>query len=110
MAGYLIKIACIFILVHTVLTNGYMKRIFSAKLIIIIGGMCYSIYLLHLAVISFMGQLLMKSGVNVANKSLVIPFTLVFILSVLVVSSVYFLIVEKPFMKPIGLGKSKTSK
>jgi peptidoglycan/LPS O-acetylase OafA/YrhL len=109
MAGYLVKIACIFILVHTVLSNGYMKRIFSSKLIIIIGGMCYSIYLLHLAVISFVGQLLVRSGIDVANKSLVVPFALVFIFSVLVVSAVYFILIEKPFMKPIGLGRPKTS-
>jgi peptidoglycan/LPS O-acetylase OafA/YrhL len=107
MAGYLIKIACIFILVHTALSNLHMKMIFSAKPIIIIGGMCYSIYLLHLAVISFMGRLLMKSGTDVSDKSLVVPFVLVLIVSVLIISAVYFLLVEKPFMRPIGLGKSK---
>jgi peptidoglycan/LPS O-acetylase OafA/YrhL len=110
MSGYLIKIACIFILVHTVLTNDYMKRIFSAKLIIIIGGMCYSIYLLHLAIISFVGQLLMKSGITVDHTSLLLPLILVFIVSVLVVSAVYFILVEKPFMKPMGLGKPKATK
>jgi peptidoglycan/LPS O-acetylase OafA/YrhL len=109
LAGYLIKIACIFVLIHTVITNDYMKRIFSTKVIIIIGGMCYSIYLLHLAVISFVGQVLMKSGIDVANRSFVLPFVVIFIVSVLVVSAVYFLLVEKPFMKPIGLGKAKTS-
>jgi peptidoglycan/LPS O-acetylase OafA/YrhL len=108
MAGYLIKIASIFVLVHTVLTNEYMKKIFSAKLIIVIGGMCYSIYLLHLAVISFVGQVLMKSGVDVANRSFVLPFIFIFIASVLLVSAVYFILIEKPFMKPIGLGKAKT--
>ena len=108
MAGYLIKIACIFILVHAVLTNDYMKRIFSAKLIIIIGGMCYSIYLLHLATISAVGQLLMKSGINLSSRSLFLPFAFIFITSVLVVSSVYFILVEKPFMRPVGLGKVKT--
>ena len=107
MAGYLIKIACIFLLVHTVLSNLHMKMIFSAKPIIIIGGMCYSIYLLHLAVISFMGRLLMKSGTDVSDKSLVVPFILILIVSVLIISAAYFLLVEKPFMRPIGLGKSK---
>jgi len=108
LTGYLIKIGCIFILVHTVLTNRFMKKIFSAKLITIIGGMCYSIYLMHFAVVSLIGRLLERSGINVSSKYLVLPFVLLFILFVLIVSGIYFILVEKPFMRPIGLGKTKT--
>ena len=110
MACYLIKIGCIFILVHTAITNNYMKKIFSGIVITVIGGMCYTIYLLHLAIISFVGQLLMKSGVDVTNKSLLPIFGLGFVICVFIISSVYFLLIEKPFMRPIGLGRSKKSK
>ena len=104
-AGYLVKLACIFMLVHAVLTNVYMKKLFSARLIIIIGGMCYSIYLLHLAVISVVGKLLIRSGIDLSSKLLYLPLALLLIGSVLLVSAIYFILVEKPFMKPIGLGK-----
>lgn len=103
--GYLIKLGCIFILFHTVLSNAVMKRIFSVNGIVIIGGMCYSIYLLHLAIVSALGQLIMRSGINVSNKGYFIPFALVFAIAVLLISAGYFLLIEKPFMKPMGLGK-----
>jgi len=110
MAGYLIKLACMLLLVHTVLTNVYMKKLFSAKVIILIGGMCYSIYLLHFAIISAVGKLLIRSGIYLSSKSLYVPLALLLTASVLVVSAVYFVLVEKPFMKPIGLGKVQPHK
>jgi len=110
MPWYMLKLACMFFLVHLVLTNVYMKKLFSGRLIIIIGGMCYSIYLLHFAVISFVGSLLMRSGIPVSNKSLFPLFELLFAVCVLVVSAIYFLLIEKPFMRPIGLGRPHPSK
>jgi peptidoglycan/LPS O-acetylase OafA/YrhL len=101
--GYLIKLACMFILIHTSLTNNYIKKLFSNKILVIIGGMCYSIYLLHFAIISFVGSLLLKSGINVSGRSYLIPFFLLFIATVLIISAVYFIAVEKPFMRPIKL-------
>lgn len=110
MAGYLVKLACMFMLVHTVLTNVYMKKLFSARLIIIIGGMCYSIYLLHFAVISAVGKLLIGAGIDPRSNFLFLPLSLLLMVSVLVVSAVFFILVEKPFMKPIGLGKLHSTK
>jgi len=110
MTGYLAKIACIFFLVHIVLTNIYMKRIFSANLLVIIGGMCYSIYLLHFAVISFVGKLLMRSGINLTNPYYVPFLVILFTGAVLFVSAIYFLLIEKAFMRPIGLGTAGTVK
>ena len=105
--AYLLKLIFIFILFHTVLTNQMMKRIFSVNAIVIIGGMCYSIYLLHLGILSALGQLIMRSGVDYANRNYFILFVFVFAIAVLIISSVFFLLVEKPFMKPWGLGKKK---
>jgi peptidoglycan/LPS O-acetylase OafA/YrhL len=87
-----------------------MKKVFSGRLIIVIGGMCYSIYLLHFAVISFVGRLLVRSGVPVSNTSLFLLFVLFFVVSVLAVSAIYFVLIEKPFMRPIGLGRLHPSK
>jgi peptidoglycan/LPS O-acetylase OafA/YrhL len=105
--GYLLKLLFMFILFHTVLTNRIMKRIFSVDAIVIIGGMCYSIYLLHLAILSALGQLIMRSGIDYANRNYFILFVFVFAIAVLIISAVFFLLVEKPFMKPWGLGRKK---
>jgi peptidoglycan/LPS O-acetylase OafA/YrhL len=107
MPGYFIKIALMFLLIHTVLTNEYMKRMFSARFIVLVGGMCYSLYLLHYAIVSFVGQMIMRSGIRYTSKALFVPFAILFILSVLILGAIFFLVVEKPFMKPLWLGQQK---
>lgn len=68
--------------------------------IYLIGGMCYSIYLFHFAVISFAGPTTIRIHwghsylLNVAlQASLLIPL-------ILVVSGVFFVLVERPCMDP----------
>jgi peptidoglycan/LPS O-acetylase OafA/YrhL len=100
--GYLVKLACIFFLFHTVLHNAYMKKLFSTEIIIIIGGMCYSIYLLHLAIISAAGTVLLKAGIDINNRIYFLFYFLLLTFLVLAISALYFLFVEKPFMKPIS--------
>ncbi|HYJ39120.1 MAG TPA: acyltransferase [Chitinophagaceae bacterium] len=95
---YLMKMICMFLLFYLVLFTVEMKSVFSKTVIVIIGGMCYSIYLWHQAIISFAGKLIMKSGMDFTNTSYIPFFILLFSIVVLVLSSVYFLLVEKPFM------------
>ena len=103
--GYLVKMVCIFFLFHCVLTNLYMKKLFSAELIVIIGGMCYSIYLLHLAIISATGTILIKLNTGLIEKLYFPLYALLLILLTLVISAIYFLWIEKPFMRPMGFLK-----
>lgn len=103
--GYLVKIVCIFFLFHSVLTNEYVRKLFSAELIIIIGGMCYSIYLLHLAIISAIGRILLAINADSTAKFSFPLYALLFILATLIFSGIYFLLVEKPFMRPMGILK-----
>jgi peptidoglycan/LPS O-acetylase OafA/YrhL len=105
LAGYVLKTLCIFLLLYTVVTNERMKKIFSAGGLVVIGGMCYSIYLLHFAIISAVGQLLLSLGIKTPGPLLFPVLALLLLLAVLAVSALYFLLVEKPFMKPRGLGK-----
>ncbi len=105
--GYYLRIASIFLLTHTILTNPYLIKIFSSKSMLIIGGMCYSIYLLHFAIVSAIGTWLISSGFQAREGYWFIPLAVLLIISVLVISAVFFILVEKPFMKPIGLGKTK---
>lgn len=106
--GALLKMICIFILIHTVLMNPQMKKLFSIKGFVLIGGMCYSIYLLHFFVISMVGHFLLNHHF-VFSKNFFIPLMFLFTAIVLVICSAYFVLAEKPFMKPIGIHKTKTT-
>jgi peptidoglycan/LPS O-acetylase OafA/YrhL len=99
--GYLVKLVCMFFLFQSVLNNTYMKKLFSAEIIIIIGGMCYSIYLLHFAIISAAGSILLKANISVTSKLYFPLFAIALIVLVLLISSVFFLLIEKPFMRPV---------
>ena len=61
--------------------------------------MCYSIYLLHFAIVSATGQLMIKLGWASGNQAFFMLYVLLFSAIVLVVSSIYFFFIEKPFMR-----------
>jgi len=80
-----------------VLSNDFWKRIFAMKTISLIGGMCYSIYLLHYPIISFLGTYL--STIYLPKNQL--DFLIYFIILVpviLVLSAIFYLLIEKPCM------------
>ena len=81
------------------------NRFFCQPLIYIIGGMCYTIYLYHFAVIQIMTIILNMFGINF-EFFFVSPLWLVFITSslilvplILLISALLFILVEKPCMK-----------
>ena len=96
---YLLKMGCMFLFFISVLFNLKMKSLFSKTFLIVVGGMCYSIYMLHQAIVSFFGKLIMKLGIDYTNTNYIPAFMLFFLFVVLILSSIYFLVVEKPFMK-----------
>src|SRR5690606_9912045 len=100
-----LRFSCMFLLFHLVLSNSYVRRFFSQPLLVVIGGMCYSIYLLHFAVVSAMGSILPPPLAPFSDWIWFMMSALIMTLAVLVVSSVYFLLVEKPFMKPFFRNK-----
>lgn len=63
-----------------------------------IGGMCYTIYLLHFPLISFIGHMTLPLGQGSGPMMHVLAQGLVILPVVLVVSSVYFVLVERPCM------------
>ena len=63
-----------------------------------IGGMCYTIYLLHFPLISFVGHNTLPLGQGTGPMTHVLVQGLVILPVVLVVSSVYFVLVERPCM------------
>lgn len=99
MPGFFVKLFLMAVLFYTTLTNVYLKRIFINKYFVIVGGMCYSIYLLHFAILSLFGSLLQRLEINLSNY-LLLPFLyLFFALLILTISALYFRLFELPFMK-----------
>jgi peptidoglycan/LPS O-acetylase OafA/YrhL len=77
----------------------FWKKVFSLKFISIVGGMCYSIYLLHFATISFIGNYTLKYKIG---DSLLVNYVfqaLLFLGMILCVSAAYFILIEKPCMR-----------
>lgn len=83
---------------YTVLKNEVIKKVFSYKFIPVIGGMCYSLYLLHYTIISVLGRFTM--GFHLTEyyiPNLLLQFFLIGV-PVLAISSVYYYFIERPFM------------
>jgi peptidoglycan/LPS O-acetylase OafA/YrhL len=98
---FLRPIYCFVIVIfyYLVLNNLFWRKIFSIVSFTIIGGMCYSIYLLHYKIISFVGS--MTIGVNL-YESYFISFILqliIYTFAILLASVIFYLIVERPTMK-----------
>ena len=85
--------------VAAALRGVYWRRFLSAAPVAIIGGMCYSIYLTHLAVISMAG----RATIRLARSG---SFRLDFLIQgalllgpVLFVGAIFFVLLERPCMK-----------
>jgi peptidoglycan/LPS O-acetylase OafA/YrhL len=79
--------------------NTWWNRFFSFNVLTLIGGMCYTIYLLHTSIISGVGRLA-ADRLIASNYFLYFGIqALVYLAAILVISAIYFLLVEKPCMK-----------
>lgn len=74
------------------------RRLFTNRWLVTIGGMCYTIYLYHCFVISFLGRVTTKLLVTQAHWSNMLVQCLLIGLPMIAVCSVLFLMFEKPFM------------
>jgi len=93
----LVLVSLIFISYYNIIIHKSLS-FFSNKIITNIGGMCYSIYLLHYIIIGFVGNPLLKlnfSGNQIINT---IIFSFILLLSILIISTVFYLIIERPCM------------
>jgi len=96
---------CIMAFYLIVLKNDWVREVFSYKFIPIIGGMCYSIYLLHYTIVSLFGRFTIGIRVSdyyLPNLFLQIVFLLI---PVLFISGVYYYYVERPFMSSKWMDK-----
>jgi peptidoglycan/LPS O-acetylase OafA/YrhL len=95
---FLLKLLLMNIFFYIAITNAALKKIMSIQWISIIGGMCYSIYLLHLLVMSAISKLL--SNFHIENKLFgFIVYGVCLMAAVLAVSMIFYKLVEQPCMK-----------
>ena len=77
----------------------FWKNIFSIKWISIIGGMCYSIYLIHFSAMAIFGHLFAKYGIaNGYFFYFILQFLIMGTLT-MILSSLFFYFIEKPCMQ-----------
>lgn len=76
------------------------SRVFANRWLVVIGGMCYTIYLLHLPIIAGLARF--TRGLAVTDRfdvNVAVQF-LVLVPAVLVLSAAFFALVERPCMRP----------
>lgn len=88
----------IFVFFMAVFKGKLLNRFFTQPIIFLIGGMCYTIYLLHLAFfglfVKFSGKLLFFDSYS---SNFLLQFVLAFF-SLMLVSGLFFIFIEKPCM------------
>lgn len=93
-------LTALFFVVYSSFQSRIMNKFFRNGWITAIGGMCYSIYLLHLAYAEMYVAVLKKLGIfSTYTNNFYFGFIL-FLPSLFVVTTIFFLLVEKPCMDP----------
>ncbi|WP_162425989.1 acyltransferase family protein [Pontibacter pudoricolor] len=82
---------------YLVLSNAASFKIYSNKYLASIGGMCYSMYLIHYIIISAFGNYL-QLYVNSVFDS--VAFFILISIIILIGTVIFYLLFEKPFMNP----------
>lgn len=95
---FLVKQLLMFIAFYLVLFNDKLRRIMSLQWITIIGGMCYSIYLLHVLILSGVAKGL-KELPLLEGSTAVIVYGLVLLIAVVLFSAMFYKLIEQPCMK-----------
>lgn len=89
---------CIFLFHYYVIFHKGIKFL-SLPLITNIGGMCYSIYLLHYPIISLFGNPLLKYSFSDKTYINITVYVILLVFAVLIFSALFFLLVERPCME-----------
>jgi peptidoglycan/LPS O-acetylase OafA/YrhL len=92
------KMLALFIFFYIAVTNPFWKKLLATRWISIIGGMCYSIYLVHFMVMAGITRVLQEFPIE--NK--IIGFGIygsILILAVLAFSMLFYRFIEQPCMR-----------
>ncbi|NJN26093.1 MAG: acyltransferase [Cyclobacteriaceae bacterium] len=94
----LLLVLFIFLFIYSVFRGKLINSFFTNKWVTSIGGMCYTIYLLHLPLAELYIRLAKPLYIGNTWGINLLIHTLVFLPLVLIISIVFFLLVEKPCM------------
>ncbi len=88
----------IFVFYYSIFKNSLLIKVFSYGFIPIIGGMCYSIYLLHFTIIGIAGRV--TNSIHLTSHYLpnLILQIVLFTIPILIISALFYYFVERPFM------------
>ncbi len=113
----LIQLFMMFIVFYTAFKGKLLNWFYTRKIIYIIGGMCYSIYLIHYALISILIKYTSKLSFSNGYLSNIFLQIIIVIPIVFLASAIFFMFFEKPFMyrdwpkqfiKYLSFNKNKT--
>ena len=76
------------------------RRFLESPPVYVVGGMCYSVYLCHLAVILLVSPSILAAVQSSSPTLEVLLRTLAFLGAIFIVSLVFFVLVERPCMRP----------
>lgn len=95
---FLLKLLLLFAAFYLVLFNDSLKKLMSRQWITIIGGMCYSIYLLHVLIMS--GMLRALNEVPLLQGPLAIAiYGVILVAAILLFSALFYRLIEQPCMR-----------
>ena len=95
---FLLKLLLMNAVFYLVLFNAGLKKMMSRQIITIIGGMCYSIYLLHVLIMSAVSQGLAELPLLHGPFAIVV-YALLLITAVVIFSAVFYRLIEQPCMR-----------
>ena len=88
----------VFTLFSAAFRGRWINRLFCNPWITAVGGMCYSIYLIHYEVISAAGRFTKTLGSNLPNPGYLVLQSILVGSCIVVVCGIYFVILKKPCM------------
>ncbi len=95
---FLLKLFLMFLAFYLVLFCKPLKKIMSRQWITIIGGMCYSIYLLHTMILSAMAKIF-SSLPTAGTYAGFMMYAVIFLAAVLAGSALFYKLIEQPCMR-----------
>jgi peptidoglycan/LPS O-acetylase OafA/YrhL len=95
---FLLKLFLMIAAFYLVLFNEALKKMMSRQVITIIGGMCYSIYLLHLLIMVGVSKGLLEMPLLNSAGGVVI-YSAVLMAAVLLFSAIFYRLIEQPCMR-----------
>lgn len=91
-------IPAVFLVCVLALTDSFWKKVFSLRFFTAIGGMCYSIYLLHNIIISIFGNRTTDFNISTSYPVVLLWHLAILLPIVLVFSTCFYLLIEQPCM------------